>query len=94
MFLSGILGITQQKAQGINLLYFLPVAALSVWRLKREGVLEAKTALLVAAGGIPIAILFCFFALNTEGEVLRKVFGMVVFLYGIVALAQADVRKK
>ncbi len=93
MLLSGVLGVAQQKAQGINLIYFLPVASLSVWRLRKDGILETKTALLIVAGGLPIAILFCFLALRTNGELLRKMFGMTVFLYGIYSLAKADVRK-
>lgn len=94
VFMSVFFGAEQQRVQGVNLIYFIPVALLSVWRLRKEKLLEIKTALLLSAGGIPIAVTFCFFALNTEGGLLRRLFGMAVFIYGVISLAQADIRKK
>lgn len=94
MLMSVFFGMEQLKAQGINLLYFVPVALLSVWSLKKEKLLEIKTALLLSAGGIPVAVTFCFLALNTDGGLLRKGFGLAIFLYGVVSLAQVKLMKR
>ena len=57
LYLVLALGMPQLKAQGINLLFFIPCAALSsiVYSFKR--LIDWKTVLLFAAGGLPGVLL-------------------------------------
>lgn len=87
MILSGFMSVEQQRAQGVNLLYFIPVSVLSVIRLKREKLLELKTALLLGAGGVPASVITGLIAVRLRGEALRVIFGLCVFAYGVFSLA-------
>lgn len=88
-FLSGFAGVCQQKAQGINLLYFIPVSLLAVIKLKREKLLQIKTALLMGAGGIPATFAAGLLAVRISGGLLRAIFGFCVFAFGVFTLASA-----
>ena len=87
IILSGFMSVEQQRAQGVNLLYFIPVSVLAVIRLKREKLLELKTALLPGAGGVPVSVITGLLAVRLRGELLRGIFGLCVFAYGVFSLA-------
>ena len=47
-----LMGIHQRQAQGVNMLSFLPAAAVALYIHKKEGRLELKSSLPVIAAGI------------------------------------------
>ena len=47
-----LMGIPQRQAQGVNMLSFLPAAAVALYIHKKEGRLELKSSLPVIAAGI------------------------------------------
>jgi uncharacterized membrane protein YfcA len=76
----------QAEAQGINLLFFLcaAAAAFAVNRKKRH--FSWKNTLLLAVSGILMTIPGALLAMAMEGYLLRKVFGGLLILSGILSL--------
>ncbi len=75
--------IDQQVAQGINLLYFLPTAAVSlIVHIKNKNV-EFKTALILGGSGVLGAICGSLLAVRISGGLLSKLFGIFLFLIGV-----------
>lgn len=52
IYLTVFAGVSQFKAQGINLLFFIPIAAVSTVIYARKKNIEWKTVLPLAAGGV------------------------------------------
>lgn len=83
LYLVLALGMPQLKAQGINLLFFIPCAALSriVYSFKR--LIDWKTVLLFAAGGLPGVLLGSFAIGHMGSGIPGKIFGGFLLLTGI-----------
>ena len=76
-------GIGQQVAQGINLLYFLPTAIVSlIVHIKNKNV-ELKTALTLGISGVLGAIGGSLLAVRMSGGLLGRLFGIFLFLIGV-----------
>ncbi len=75
--------ITQQQAQGVNLLYFIPTAVTALITHQKKGSLDWKTAKPLAAMGLAGAAAGAFLAVSLESELLRKIFGGFLFLMGL-----------
>ena len=63
--------ITQQQAQGINLIYFIPTAITALITHQKKGSLDWKTAKPLAAMGLVGAAAGAFLAVSLESELLR-----------------------
>ncbi|MCL2215875.1 MAG: sulfite exporter TauE/SafE family protein [Defluviitaleaceae bacterium] len=77
------LGIGQQQAQHINLLYFLPTAALALRIHKKEGNIEKKGLLPLILWGLPGSICGALIAVKIDANYLRK--GFAIFLLAMAA---------
>ena len=75
--------ITQQQAQGVNLIYFIPTAITALITHQKKGNLDWKTAKPLAILGLLGAAAGAFLAVSLESEVLKKVFGGFLFLMGL-----------
>lgn len=67
--------VTQQQAQGVNLLYFLPTAAVALVTHVKNGSVETPVAKSLIWTGLLGAAAGALLALWLEGELLRKLFG-------------------
>ncbi len=76
-------GVSQQVAQGINLVYFLPTAIASLFIHIRNKNVEMKTAAIIGVAGLFGAAGGAFLATQMEGDLLRKLFGGFLFLIGM-----------
>ena len=77
-------GVSQQVAQGINLVYFLPTALASLFVHIRNKNVDVKTALIIGYSGMLGAAGGAFLATRMlEGELLRKMFGGFLLLIGV-----------
>ena len=77
------LGTEQQAAQKINLLYFLPTAAIALRAHAKNGNIESKGLLALTMYGLAGAIAGALIAIKIDGAYLRK--GFTVFLLGMAA---------
>ncbi len=75
--------ITQQQAQGVNLIYFIPTAVTALITHQKKGNLDWKTAKPIALLGLAGAAAGAFLAVSLESDLLRKIFGGFLFLMGL-----------
>ncbi len=86
-------GVSQQTAQGINLVYFLPTAIASlIIHIKNKNV-EIKTAAIIGISGVIGAIGGTMLAVYLSGEILKKLFASFLFLIGIYEVYKGIKRK-
>jgi len=72
------LGMEQQAAQKINLMYFLPTAAIALRTHSKNGNIEKKGLLRLTLYGLAGAGVGAFIAVQIDGGYLRK--GFAIFL--------------
>jgi len=77
------LGMEQQAAQKINLLYFLPTAAIALRTHSKNGNIEKKGLLRLTLYGLVGAVAGALIAVQIDGNYLRK--GFAVFLLCMAA---------
>lgn len=80
--------ISQQQAQGVNLLYFLPTAAVALVTHVRAGNVRTPVAKSLIWTGLLGAAAGALAALWLEGELLRKLFGGFLFAVGLLELSK------
>lgn len=76
-------GIAQRTAQGINLLFFLPAAVLSVIMHLRAGLINKKLVLSMIPGGILGAILGTLGSQVMGNDLLRKLYAIFLLAFGL-----------
>ena len=86
--------ITQQQAQGVNLIYFIPTAITALITHQKKGTLDWKTAKPLAILGLAGAAAGAFLAVSLESEMLRKIFGGFLFLMGLSEIFKKKKEKK
>ncbi|MDQ5983258.1 MAG: hypothetical protein RUMPE_00258 [Eubacteriales bacterium SKADARSKE-1] len=74
--------ISQSEAQGINLIFFIPIAITALIMHARGKLIDWKFALKFGALGLVGAILGCKIALFIDGGLLRKLFGILLLIIG------------
>ncbi len=92
--LTMFLNIDQHKAQGVNLLFFIPTAVVALFVHKKNGNLEFKTAIPLMLWGLLGASLGSFVALNLKPEILRRIFGVFLFAMGGYEIYKGFKKKK
>ena len=71
-----ILGVPQQQAAAVNLLYFLPTAAMGVIAHKRNGLLETEALKSAIPWGAAAAVGGALLATAVDTDALRGPFGV------------------
>ena len=77
------LGVDQQTAQGINLLFFLPTAAGALICHSRSGHLDKPTLRAAVPAAVGMALLGAGLATVLPTELLRRPFGVYLLLSGV-----------
>ena len=80
------LDVPQQTAQGINLLFFLPTAAVALFSHRKNGFLDKKAIRAAAPWGVAAAAAGAWLATAVDTAVLRKPFGVFLLWVGISLL--------
>lgn len=86
LWLTLFAGMAQQTAQGVNLLYFLPVSAASLPAHFRNGYLKKDLVLWAAGAGALAAAGAAYLATGLDTQLLRKCFGVYLLVMGLVEL--------
>lgn len=82
LYLTAFAGKEQLSAQGINLLFFLPVAVSALFLHFKNGFIKTKTALFSIIFGIPGVFLGSFIAGNIDKTFLRFCFALLLLFIG------------
>ena len=88
------LGTAQHEAQGVNLLYFIPTAAVSLWVHIKNRSVNFKVAIPVIASGVFGAVGGAILAGILKATVLRKMFGIFLFAMGLYEIFKKDKKIK
>ena len=83
------LDVEQRTAQGINLLFFLPVAALSLFFHRKNGRIDSALWIRAALPGTLAALAAALIALAMDVSTLRKPFGVFLLWIGFSMLRSA-----
>jgi uncharacterized protein len=83
VYMTVFAGVSQQAAQGINLMYFLPTSLSALYSHKKNKLVETKLALYAAAAGVVTAAAASFAASGIDTSVMRKIFGVFIILIGL-----------
>jgi len=87
LYLTGVLGVEQGLAQGVNLLYFLVSAPAALVGHIRNKLIDIRFALFAALFGSAIALITALFVCkNVEEALLRKGFAVLFIVVGIKEL--------
>lgn len=78
-----LMDIGQHQAQGVNLIYFIPTAAIALAAHQKAGNIAWKIAKPLALLGLAGAAAGAFLAVSLKAELLRKAFGAFLLLMGL-----------
>jgi uncharacterized membrane protein YfcA len=86
IFLTVVAGVDQLTAQGINLIYFIPIALLSVIIHTKNKMIEWRKIIPAILTGIAGAVVGAFIAKAIDRDILHTIFAIFVLLIGIKEL--------
>ena len=90
IYLTAFAGVSQQAAQGINLLYFLPAAAAALPAHRKNGLLDRRTILPAILAGLVTAGGAAWLSNGLDTGLLRKLFGVFLLYIGLTQLFSKD----
>ena len=76
-------GMPQRQAQGINLLFFLPIALISVVMHLRSGLIDKRLVLAMIPGGVAGAVLGALASQMVGNDILRKIYAVFLMFFGL-----------
>lgn len=82
LWLTLVLNVPQETARGINLLFFLPAAAIACCFRWQQGVLKFRTILPAVLSGCISAVLFSWIGMMADTSLLQKGFGILLLFTG------------
>lgn len=86
IYMTAVAGIPQTAAQGINLLYFLPTAALALPSHVKNGFIEKKVLLPAILSGLAGTALAAYVATGLDVSQLHRYFGYFLIFVGLSEL--------
>lgn len=84
-----LLGVEHRMAQAINLLFFLPTAAISLYFHGKNGLLEKETWKQAAIPGAAASLAGALIVTAVDVSLLRKPFGIFLLYSGVSMLLSA-----
>ena len=83
LWLTMVLGMEHVIARGINLLFFLPAAAVACVFRWKQGVVKRKNILPAMIAGCAAAAVCSWIGMQLDLELLKKLFGGLLILTGL-----------
>lgn len=94
IYFSLFTGISQLNAQGINVIFFIPIALIAVIVYHFKGLIEWKIVLPFALFGIISSLLGSYIASVIDGNILSKIFGALLLVMGTRQLFSRSGKKE
>ena len=92
IYLTLVAGHPQPEAQGINLLFFLCAAGASLLVNRKKRHIDRKNVALTLLGGVGMALVGAWVAMNMNVNLLQKGFGVLLIVAGVVTLFRKNNR--
>ena len=89
LVLTLFLDVEHRTAQAVNMLFFLPAAALSLFFHRKNGRIDRTIWMRTALPGAVAALVAALAALTVDVSLLRKPFGLFLLWSGLSALRRA-----
>lgn len=86
IYLTVFQGINHINAAGVNLIYFIPCAMISVFLYLKSKIIAGKDVFIISSGAIIGAIIGALLASYLDAEFLKKIFSIFVFCIGFYEL--------
>lgn len=86
LYLTALAGVPQKEAQLLNLICFLPVAAVAVWQHRKNRLLEPSSVWPVVLGGLVGVLPGVLLAGWIDATLLTRLFAGVVLICGLRSL--------
>lgn len=83
IYLTVFAGMPQIQAQGINLIFFVPIAIISIIIHNKNHLIKWKTTVPVLIAGTVAVVFSSILANNMDNTLLQKLFGGFVIMAGI-----------
>lgn len=83
LWLTIVIGMPQEAARSVNLLFFLPSALIACLFRWRQGKLNIMKVLPAIITGTLAAMLFSFIGMRINSDLLQKPFGILLLLTGL-----------
>ena len=83
VWLTAVLGMESVTARSINLLFYLPGAAVAILFRKRQGKIRWRNILPPALAGCIAAAVCSSFSTAVENSWLQKIFGVILIITGL-----------
>ena len=94
LYLTLIAGVPQREAQGVNLLFFLPIGAAALWLHWRQGRVDKTAVRQFLPTGLLGALLGTGLAMLADESLLRRGFAVFLLLIGLRQLFPGKPKKK
>lgn len=94
LYLTLIAGVPQREAQGVNLLFFLPIGAAALWLHWRQGRVDKTAVRQFLPTGLLGALLGTGLAMLADESLLRRGFAVFLLLIGLRQLFTGKPKKK
>lgn len=78
-----VCGVVQSEAQGVNLLSFLPMAAIALSVHAKNGLLDLRGLAYIVLPALALSVPAAFLAVNLPSEALGKVFGTFLIVLSL-----------
>lgn len=83
LWLTLVLGMEHSVARNINLLFFLPSAAIATAFRWKQGALNPRKALPAVLAGCASAALFAWLSRKADIDLIKKLFGLLLLATGV-----------
>lgn len=83
------LDVEAETAVTVNLLYFLPTAAMGIWQHRKNGLLDRQVLRRAIPWGMAAAIAAALLAVYIDTDALRRPFGVYLLLSAAATLKSA-----
>ena len=93
VYLAIFTDLAQKGAQGINLLFFIPITVLAVYMHIKNKLIDIKTAIVCSVIGIPAVVAGFYLAQSTDNGWLRKGFAVFIIIAGLKDLFSKNADK-
>jgi len=94
IYLTVFAGVNQLAAQGINLIFFLPTAAVAIFIYSKKRIIKWRKILPIMIFGAVGTLISGFFVGRLNADFIKRLFGVVIVFYGLYEIFKRKPTKK